>query len=560
MTVSSVNPFKPNEEQDVNIKNPTVAKPQDINIYENATTQRTNTPATQDGNIGLVSQEALDNDADMGFSIQRTTTPKTYTVTSDPKTATPQPSKPNAPASSTGDSEIVRANNPKTFHSSNRSIKCGQPGQKLDVNFLMKNKYVKSEEEWNSMSQQEQEAVKARFIEDAINSYNKAHPDKQISIEHQFRLYMRRCSTPEEAEELARVCARLDKNNQLRGMIESCNFEDEEMRAAALRGVASRVNDFDQDVKEDVYGFIKVSGNADAQSIAVLQAKNEELELQNRVVQNYQTIDNEKVQMTIASHEGEFFRDENGNIEPGSKAEQYQLELFRNGVQNASSQKAKECYAEHAYQLTATNSEAAVDIVNGTQDEALINAMAKNAYKFDDSVRDSIINKLENSGYDSVKNTLKEAKVQYEAEQKAKAEASREVEETESRQNTTNSSDSVSAIAESEKRISGIVNNNSINTTQKAKQIKGLTPKEQASAIGKMISSATLPEIKSLALSGLKSEVLNYLFNNYSSENSSMLEGLSDIMTASEKHHFEQIKAQHSSRPLTNFFIHQFKK
>ena len=119
MTVSSVNPFKPNEEQDVNIKNPTVAKPQDINIYENATTQRTNTPATQDGNIGLVSQEALDNDADMGLSIQRTTTPKTYTVTSDPKTATPQPSKPNAPASSIGDSEFVRANNIKTFHSSN---------------------------------------------------------------------------------------------------------------------------------------------------------------------------------------------------------------------------------------------------------------------------------------------------------------------------------------------------------------------------------------------------------------------------------------------------------
>ncbi len=521
------------------------------------TSQKNNTAEP----VKLVSDEALNQDADMGLSVQKTSKPTTLVSAKEqtPKTLSTAESKTSGSVNKTDNSEKVRINDPKTNKSFNKPIKCGQPGQKLDVDFLMKNKYVKSKEQWDNMSQQEQEAVKARFIENAINDHNKAHPDKPISVEHQFRLYMRRCSTPEEAEELARVCARLDKNNQLRGMIESCNFENEEMKAAALRGIASRAGDFDQSVQKDVHGFIQASGNEDAQAIAAVEAqKIKDIKVQKEVVQDYQAIGSKKVDMAVSSHIGEYFRDENGEIKPGSEAEKYQMELWQNGLQNASSEEARANYARNTYQLTRDNQTPASDMVMQTNNEAYINAMAENAYKFDESIRDSVITKLENSGYDSVKNTLKEAKAQYEAEQKAKAENSETKADNESKTSKEAASNvSASSLKEAEQRIMNIIHNKSLNTTQKAKQLKTLVGKEQTVALSQVIKTSTGPELKSLALSGLKTEVIKYLFDNYSPENASALDSLSELMNSAEKHQYEEIKSKYlGETKTTNFFIH----
>ena len=190
--------------------------------------------------------------------------------------------------------------------------------------------------------------------------------------------------------------------------------------------------------------------------------------------------------------------------------------------------------------------------------------IGQNLYKFNENARTQIDNyERQNDINNAYSNAAQEAKTRYEAEQRTKginSEENRNVTTTSDspESNSSETSGSVSAIAESERRISVIVNNNSINTTQKAKQIKILTPKEQITAIKQVINNSTLPEIKSLALSGLKTEVLNYLFNNYSPENSSMLEGLSDIMTSAEKHHFDGLKKQHSKQQTPiNFFLNK---
>ena len=97
-TVSSVNPFKPADEQETQTKKKPAASTQDIDIYGNSTTTD-RTTASSNGNVGLVSDAALNNDADMGLSIQRTTTntaassaqPEVAASTKKPAVSTAQP-------------------------------------------------------------------------------------------------------------------------------------------------------------------------------------------------------------------------------------------------------------------------------------------------------------------------------------------------------------------------------------------------------------------------------------------------------------------------------------
>ena len=184
-------------------------------------------------------------------------------------------------------------------------------------------------------------------------------------------------------------------------------------------------------------------------------------------------------------------------------------------------------------------------------DEEALNAMARHVYEYSDANRDKFIEQLQNSQYDSVKETLNESKAQYEAEQKAKAseENSNSNVNTDSKDSKT-SENSSSSIAESARRINNIVNNNTLNTTQKAKQIRTLNPKEQALAISQVIKTATLPEIKSLALSGFKTEIVSCLLTNYSSENQSILETLEPFMNDGEKERYQNVMQQYQSLNL----------
>ncbi len=192
--------------------------------------------------------------------------------------------------------------------------------------------------------------------------------------------------------------------------------------------------------------------------------------------------------------------------------------------------------------------------------------VGKNLYNFNENARTQIDEyERQNDINNTYSNAAREAKVQYEAEQKAKAAE----ENTNTNSNvTTDSKDSnasehsTSSVSESARRISGIVNNNALNATQKAKQIRTLNPKEQTAAIAQVIKTATLPEIKSLALSGFKTEIVKYLLDNYSSENQSTLDNLKPLMNDAEINRYQDLMQQYKSRDFQiqpqqkhNFFI-----
>lgn len=89
--------------------------------------------------------------------------------------------------------------------------------------------------------------------------------------------------------------------------------------------------------------------------------------------------------------------------------------------------------------------------------------------------------------------------------------------------------------------IDRIVSNMALNTTEKAKQVKSLAPKEQQVAVKKLLANATIPEIKGLVLSGLKSEVFDYLLDNFSSDNRATLDSIKYLMNSKDLSRYEAL-------------------
>lgn len=106
---------------------------------------------------------------------------------------------------------------------------------------------------------------------------------------------------------------------------------------------------------------------------------------------------------------------------------------------------------------------------------------------------------------------------------------------------TTSQTTSASVKSDSSTVINKLVSSMSLNTIEKAKQVKALAPKEQQVAVEKLLNSATLPEIKGLILSGLKSEVFSYMLDNFSAENRSTLYSLKYLMTPKDLAKYEKL-------------------
>lgn len=106
---------------------------------------------------------------------------------------------------------------------------------------------------------------------------------------------------------------------------------------------------------------------------------------------------------------------------------------------------------------------------------------------------------------------------------------------------TTSQTTSAAVKSDSSTVINKLVSSMSLNTIEKAKQVKALAPKEQQVAVEKLLNSATLPEIKGLILSGLKSEVFSYMLDNFSAENRSTLDSLKYLMTPKDLAKYEKL-------------------
>lgn len=208
-------------------------------------------------------------------------------------------------------------------------------------------------------------------------------------------------------------------------------------------------------------------------------------------------------------------------------------EIDENGVYNRSVADNVQNYDDKDIQDTIAQR------VVDSKDEQALNNLAKHVYEFDESNRDKYVTQLKNSGYESVNQTLKESKTNYENSSKSRTESTKEQTRSTVSDNS-NSSSTTTVKADSTAVINKIVSSVTMNTTEKAKQVKTLSPKEQQVAVNKLLANATMPEIKGLVLSGLKSEVFNYLLDNFA-ENKSTLDSLKGFMTSKDLARYESL-------------------
>lgn len=536
----SLNPFnKTEEDKDVKKKKAVEQKPESIDIYVD---KNTNTKKTND--VSLVSQKALEQDADMGLGIQKTTKSVQSDLTKEVK-------------------DKLKTNEKKTY--------TPEKGQVFNDEFIIKNYgHGLTKEKWNKMSSEEQNKIAGTFMNDMITNYNNDPKNKakglKSSVVHQYELYMKRCKTPEDVERLTRTCKYLDTDRQLDAFIKAHQYENPEFQKIAQNILAEDVADMDQSVQEKAHAYIKENFNEDAQAVAVSKVgAMQDVEAQNRVLGAYRELKNEKVDLSMSDNIGTYFKDKDGNVK-----EEYQLNLFNDLFQNGATEKVKENTARNTYQLTKDNQNVASDTVMASNNEAYINAMAENAYYFHEDNVDAIINKLENSGFDSTKEVLQNSKNRYESGQgptssevySSKNKPSNESSKVETSKKETVSKEetkTTSNVSTSTAHIDKIVLNKALNTNQKAQQIKALNKNDKTVAIGKMVSTATIPEIKGLVLSGLKSEVLDYLLSNYSPSNKGKLESIEYLMNSSETMRYKEIldkfDKSEEKHNFNNFFI-----
>ena len=543
LSAISWNPFKKSEDDnEVKNKKSVEQTPEAIDIYG----KNNDTKISNKDNVSVFSQQTLNDDADMGLGIQKSI--KTEDI-----------QKPeNAKEKTTVETETK-----KTYTPAN--------GQVFNDEFIIKNYgHGLTKEKWDKMSPEEQDKIAGKFMNDMITNYNNDPKNKakglKSSVIHQYELYMKRCKTPEDVERLTRTCKFLDTDRQLDAFIKAHQYENPEFQAIAQRVLAEDVDKLDQSVQEQAHAHIKEKFGEDAQAIAVRKVgAMQDVDAQNRVLGGYRELKNEKVDLSMSDSIGTYFKDKDGKVN-----EEYQLNLFNDLFQNGATDKVKENTARNTYQLTKDNQNTASDTVMASNNEAYINAMAENAYYFHEDNRDAIISKLENSGYESTREVLNNSRERYESGQgptrseSAKDTSSKDT-STKSDTKTTSTekaetpakttvTTTLSKVQASEKRIQSIISNTKTNTTQKAKQIKALSGNEKNTAIEKLMMNATLPEIKGLALSGLKSEVVNYLLDNLTPDNKSTLDSIKYLMTPKDIARYEKILSVHENQGQ-NFFM-----
>ncbi|MBR1907539.1 hypothetical protein IJ818_01220 [bacterium] len=567
-TVSSVNPFKPADEQETQTKKKPAASTQDIDIYGNSTTTD-RTTASSNGNVGLVSDAALNNDADMGLSIQRTTTntaassaqPEVAASTKKPAVSTAQPDEQTSAVTSSKKTKKptaveIAADDPVWAQNAARNKESKKPSFTRTLETFYGKKYTEA-------SAEEKEKLAVKYF-DWIRSDKKG----TISQSRQFELYKSRCESAEEYEFLCSVIDKMEPDQQARA-VRSVTMEGTDGQRVV--GIASAIHDLDNYAEDAVPEIKEIILGAHGQLSPRHKIALTDLAYQD-VLDSAQNNPDGRTQKASLVHsmEMDISRDERfsreDRIAHGRRAQtltQYayteQQQALIDAGYDSEFKEVREATAEQTKTYDKSVQEYSVNRGLELEDEDIANIFARDVYSYDESVRENIINTLNNSGYDSVKETLKESKAQYEAEQKAKGNDT-ESRNTSSNDKTSKTSTSSSALAASAQRINKIVKNTSLNTTQKAKQIKVLAPKEQQAAIGQMIESATLPEIKSLVLSGLKTEVISYLLDNYTPESRSTLEELSPMMTPAEKTRYEHLISNYSgilqSPAAGNFFVH----
>lgn len=228
---------------------------------------------------------------------------------------------------------------------------------------------------------------KEKFVEKYLKSLTT--PEKQAK---EFERLRRAGVKANEIKVLSRTIKILNAKNQKEAAESVCNRGTEELNKAGRIVVAQDYFLYDKSVQNEVAKILVNTKDAEVVNLAAAVAYKTDVSQQVDVTKTLFNSGFEQVQNTIALNEGKYDRVNQISIYETLMTSKFQ------SVLNTS--------ASNIYTLYKDNQLAATKMTTATGNEEAINYAASNAYLCDKSVQSEIKSTLEESGYDSVKETL----------------------------------------------------------------------------------------------------------------------------------------------------------
>ncbi len=242
---------------------------------------------------------------------------------------------------------------------------------------------------------------KEKFLKKYITGHFETLKGKTRSEKLQIQLtdYKKLLSNTQNSDDyemMAKEISILEKENQVSAAKFAIkNSRTPELRHRAEVGIARAVHECDKGNQRPLTDIVVQSGNEEAQKIGASLVSQINPENQNYVHKAYFDLDKVEIQKTLTQQLGQYDKEVQQSIYKRTMTSQYQEVL--------------EFAAKNIYTLHKDNQVAATQMTVATKNEGAIRAAASNAYLCDKSNQAQIKSTLVSSGYESVKQTLKEA-------------------------------------------------------------------------------------------------------------------------------------------------------
>ncbi len=235
-----------------------------------------------------------------------------------------------------------------------------------------------SEEDWNKMSQEEKQLANDKAIIKIVDDFNNAWYNKLLgrktSYEAQYRRYLQRSTSAEESARIASVLKQFDEKSQ-RKALEYHKNNEVDYKSNACKESAQTViaNDYieykPQNQALAVEGLVNTKAKEEILLIATQNSTKADVKYQADVVKALMSAENENVDLTIASQQGQYGIDKDGN-----KNTEVELNVFKQ-INTSKYEKALEVAAQNIAKLDVKNREKAVEVVKSTNNEKAIKAI-----------------------------------------------------------------------------------------------------------------------------------------------------------------------------------------
>ena len=332
---------------------------------------------------------------------------------------------------------------------------------------------------YTNASREDKEKLLEKYVKGHFETLKGKTKPERIQIQlTDYKKLLSNTQNPEEREMLAHKISVLEKENQ----VSAAKFAIKDSRTPELRhraevGIARAVHECDKGNQRALTNIVVQSGNEEAQKIGASLVSQINPENQNYVHKAYFDLDKVEIQKTLTQQLGQYDKNVQQSIYKRTMTSQYQEVL--------------EFAAKNIYTLHKDNQVAATQMTVATKNEGAIRAAASNAYLCDKSNQAQIKSTLASSGYESVKQTLKEA------ERKQSTQAAQST--TPQKPQTSNSS-----VAEEIRKMI-----NSPNKTALNKAVQKLSNPQKIALMSSLSSTELLSVLDAILADNPSSEVIS---------------------------------------------------